>query len=233
MGPEFFIYGSDADRHQPHDNARCHRRVEALGRGRKPGRRGLRHELDGAKMRRPEGEAVKHLHQEKHGQRRAQRRDRPAQNGGGAPDIDACLNAWAEGAESELLGRHDLLDDAMPTGLVGEPKLAKVSLLRAHRAEHGELGTLLVRDRVLGPADQHVRRQTDGAQFLDLMLGRLGIQLSARLQIRQQRQMHEHTLPRRAIKGELPDRLEERQAFDVTDGAADFTQHEVDFILTN
>ena len=63
------------------------------------------------------------------------------------------------------------------------------------------------------------------------MLGWLGLQLSACGDIGQQRQVHEDALAARAVLGELADRLEERQAFDIAHGAADFTQHEINLVI--
>ena len=45
--------------------------------------------------------------------------------------------------------------------------------------------------------------------------------------------MHENTLTARFILCKLADGLEKWQAFDVTNGAADFTQHEIHFIFTD
>jgi hypothetical protein len=45
-------------------------------------------------------------------------------------------------------------------------------------AEQGDLAPLVVRDMAVGPAQQHVRLDADLAQFLDRMLGRLGLQLA-------------------------------------------------------
>jgi len=95
MGPERFIYGTDADCHQPHDNAGCHGSVEALRGGSEAGRRRLRDELDGAEMRRAEGEAVKKLHEKEKRDRRIERRHRPAEDGGSGGQHDE-----ADGAEA-------------------------------------------------------------------------------------------------------------------------------------
>ena len=103
--------------------------------------------------------------------------------------------------------------------------------LRAHVAEQGQLGAFFFGDRLLGPADQNIWLQPDGAQFLDRMLRRLGLQLTARRQPRQQRQMHKDALPAWLVLCELADRLEKGQALDITDGAADLAQHEIDFVV--
>ena len=76
-------------------------------------------------------------------------------------------------------------------------------------AEERDLGPLAIGDRMLGPADQHVGLQADGAQFLDRVLGGLGLQLTRGRQPRQQRQVHQDALAARAVLHELADRLEE------------------------
>jgi hypothetical protein len=45
-------------------------------------------------------------------------------------------------------------------------------------AEQGDLAPFLGRNMAVGPAQQHVRLDADLAQFLDRMLGRLGLQLA-------------------------------------------------------
>ena len=45
--------------------------------------------------------------------------------------------------------------------------------------------------------------------------------------------MHKDTLTARLVLAELTDGLEKRQAFYITNGSADFTQHEINLILTD
>jgi type II secretory pathway component PulM len=85
----------------------------------------------------------------------------------------------------------------------------------------------------VGPADQHVGRDADGAQLLHRMLRRLGLQLARCRDVGQQRQVHEDALAARLVLRELADRLEERQALDVADRAADLAEHEVDLVLAD
>ena len=59
------------------------------------------------------------------------------------------------------------------------------------------------------------------------MLGRLGLQLAGRLQIGHQGVVDEDGVAMGQFLGELADRLEERQALDVADRAADLAQHEI------
>ena len=80
-------------------------------------------------------------------------------------------------------------------------------------------------------ANEDVGGETDGAQLLHRVLGRLGLQLARGLYVGQQRQVHEDALAARLVLRELADRLEEGQALDVADGAADLAEHEIDLVI--
>ena len=82
----------------------------------------------------------------------------------------------------------------------------------------------------IGAAQKHIGRDADGAQFLDRMLGRLGLQLARGLDIGQQRQMHETGMFAAELVAELADGLEERQALDIADRAADLAEQEIDIV---
>ena len=101
----------------------------------------------------------------------------------------------------------------------------------AHVAEQPELAPLFLRDRPVGAAQQDVRLDADRTQFLDRMLGRFCLQLAGARDERQQRQMDVDDVVARQFVPELADRLEERQALDVADGAADLAQHEVELVV--
>ena len=94
-------------------------------------------------------------------------------------------------------------------------------------AEQGDLAPLVLRDRPVGPAQQHAGLNADRQQFLDRVLGRLGLQLTRRRDIGQQRAMGEQGPFRPDLVAELPDRLQKRQALDIADRAADLAQHEI------
>ena len=79
----------------------------------------------------------------------------------------------------------------------------------------------------IGAAQQQIRLNADAAQLAHRMLGRLGLQLAGRRQIGHQRQVHVGDAIAPELEAELADRLEERQALDVADRAADLAQHEV------
>ena len=59
------------------------------------------------------------------------------------------------------------------------------------------------------------------------MLGRLGLELGGRLEVGDERQVDVEAVLAADVEGELADRLEERQALDVADGAADLGDHDV------
>ena len=99
--------------------------------------------------------------------------------------------------------------------------------VRPQVAEQRDFSPFVVGDRAVGTADQHVRLDADVQQFLHRMLRRLGLQLAGRLDVRHQRQMHEHRPLRPQLVAELADRFQERQALDVADGAADLDQREI------
>ena len=76
-----------------------------------------------------------------------------------------------------------------------------------------------------------MRLDADRAQFLDRVLRRLGLEFARGRDEGQQRQMDEDDMAARQVVAELADRLEERQAFDVADRAADLDQDEIDAVV--
>ena len=60
------------------------------------------------------------------------------------------------------------------------------------------------------------------------MLGGLGLDLAGGLDERHQGQVHEHGVLRAELDAHLADRLQERQRFDVADGAADLDQRHIE-----
>ena len=69
------------------------------------------------------------------------------------------------------------------------------------------------------------------AQFLDRMLGRLGLQLAGGRDVGHQRQMDIDGVVARQVVAELADRLQERHRLDVADRAADLAEHEVVVVI--
>ena len=105
--------------------------------------------------------------------------------------------------------------------------------LAADVTEQRNLLALFLRDRLFGAADQNIGRYADGLQFLNAVLGRFCLQLTTGGQIGQQGQMHKDALPARLVMGKLADCFKKRQTFDVADSAADFAEHEVNFVFAN
>ena len=75
--------------------------------------------------------------------------------------------------------------------------------------------------------DDDVGLDADAAQLLDRVLGRLGLELAGGGQRRQQRHVDVQHVRPADVLAHLADRLEERQALDVADGAADLDDHDV------
>ena len=99
-------------------------------------------------------------------------------------------------------------------------------LLR-HIGEERDLAPLLVRQQGRGAAQQDVGLDADGAQLLDRVLGRLGLDLAGGADVRHQGQMHEQRVLRPLLHPHLTDGLQERQRLDVAHGAADLDHGDV------
>ena len=101
----------------------------------------------------------------------------------------------------------------------------------AHVAEQRRACAAPPSGSAVGAAEQDVRLDADRAQLLDRVLGRLGLQLAGARDVRQQRQVDVDRVVARQLVAELADRLEERQALDVADRAADLDQHEIEVVI--
>ena len=93
--------------------------------------------------------------------------------------------------------------------------------------EEGDLVPGFLRDFMVGAHHEHVRLQADGAEFLDGMLGGLGLGLPGTGDVRHQGQVQEERLPGTELKAQLAGRLQEGLGFDVPHSAADFHYGEV------
>ena len=140
------------------------------------------------------------------------------------------------GAGLGLLAQAQALDDQLVQTLRVQPHRNLVDVveidgrddrLLRHIGEGGDLATLAVRQRLLAAAQQDVGLDADRTQFLDRVLGRLGLQLAGGRDVRHQGQMHEDRLLAAAVGADLADGFEERQRLDVADGAADLDQRHV------
>ena len=95
-------------------------------------------------------------------------------------------------------------------------------------AEESELG-LDVRGEVhLGAAQERLRLDADAAQFVHRVLRGLGLQLLSRLDEGHEGEVNEHRVVAPHVPSELTDGLEEGEALDVADGAADLDDEDVD-----
>src|SRR6516164_2951508 len=97
----------------------------------------------------------------------------------------------------------------------------------AQIAEQRDLLAGSRRDRPLAAAQQDIRLDAEAEKFLGRMLGRLGLQLACRGDPRHQCQMHKEDALASKLVAELADRLEEGEAFDVADRAADLAENEI------
>ena len=96
-----------------------------------------------------------------------------------------------------------------------------------HVAEERDLPLDVGRDGLLAPADQDVGLDPDLHQVAHRVLGRLGLELARRGDVRHQGQVDEDRVVAADLLAELPDGLEERQRLDVADGAADLGDDDV------
>ena len=88
--------------------------------------------------------------------------------------------------------------------------------------KEGNLAPLVFGNVAVGAANQHIRLNPDGAQFLDTVLRRLGFQLAGGGDIRQERQVHIHAAAAPQLRAQLADGFQKRQRFDIANRAADF-----------
>ena len=80
----------------------------------------------------------------------------------------------------------------------------------------------------IGAAEQDVRLDADRAQLAHAVLRGLGLELAGRADERHQREVDVERVLAADVLPELADGLEERQALDVADRAADLDDHDVD-----
>ena len=104
--------------------------------------------------------------------------------------------------------------------------------VRDHRVdvdvgEQRDLLANLARQRLGRAADEHVGVDTDAAQLVDRVLRRLRLQLTRRVDERDERDVEIDDVLGADLAPELADRLEERLRLDVADRAADLGDHDV------
>ena len=94
-------------------------------------------------------------------------------------------------------------------------------------AEGGDLLLDLAAQCAVGAAEQDVGLNADGEQLLDGVLGGLGFELLRGGDPRHQREVDEDGVFAAEFLAHLADGFEEREGFDVADGAADFDDGDV------
>ena len=97
--------------------------------------------------------------------------------------------------------------------------------------EQRDLLADLVGDRVVRAQDDDVGLDADPAQLLDRVLGGLGLELARGGQRGEQRHVDVQDVGAPDVLAHLADGLEERQRFDVADGAADLDDHDVRVVV--
>ena len=95
-------------------------------------------------------------------------------------------------------------------------------------AEQRDLLAVALRQGPVAAAQQHVGLDAEAGQFAHRMLRRFGLQLPRRGDPRHQRRMYGDGPIAAKVVAQLAQRLDERQALDVADGAADLADDEVD-----
>ena len=139
------------------------------------------------------------------------------------------FGADAEGGQHLVVEAGGVIGLRHRVDVVDVPRLDHGAF--AHVAEQAELAPLFLGDFTVGAAQKDIRLDADRAQFLHRVLGRLCLEFAGARDERQQRQMNVDGMIARQFVLELTNRFEERQALDVADGAADFHQHEIIFVI--
>jgi hypothetical protein len=88
--------------------------------------------------------------------------------------------------------------------------------------EQADLVEDVVLDRLVGAEDDDVRLDTDAAQLLDRVLGRLGLHLASRADLGQPGDVDVEHVPAANVLAHLADGLQERERLDVTHRPANF-----------
>ncbi|MDT4841795.1 hypothetical protein FQZ97_756680 [compost metagenome] len=99
-----------------------------------------------------------------------------------------------------------------------------------HVREQRDLGALVVGNRAVGAAQQHVSLDADGAQFLGGVLRGLGLELAGGGDPGHVAQVHEGRVVRAHAQAHLAHGFQEGQRFDVAHGAADFDDGHVHLV---
>ncbi|SCH06300.1 Uncharacterised protein [uncultured Clostridium sp.] len=100
-----------------------------------------------------------------------------------------------------------------------------------HITEQGNFVLQMVVQRMFAPADDNIRPDPHTLQILHRSLGRLGLQLAGRLNIRNQGHMNQNRVLMAHIVLELTDRLQKRLTLNIADGAAHLNDGNMGLIL--
>ena len=87
---------------------------------------------------------------------------------------------------------------------------------------------MLATNWAFGSHNQDVRLNPDLAKLLNAVLSWLRLGFTSRLQVRHQRQMNEHHILFADVERDLSNGFQEWQTFDVSDGAAQFCDNNID-----
>jgi len=99
---------------------------------------------------------------------------------------------------------------------------------RRYVAEERDFVLHFIGQKALRAAEQDIGLDTDGAQFFDAVLGWLGFEFLRGADPGDERHMNEDAVFATDFVTHLTDGFEERQGFDIADGAADLTDDDVD-----
>ena len=105
---------------------------------------------------------------------------------------------------------------------------------RLYVAEHADLSLHIRREGFHGAADDDVRLDADGAQFLDGVLRRLCLEFVRSFDVRDEGDVDvDDVISVRYVFLDLADGFEEWQGLDITDGAADFGDDDVCIVISS
>ena len=99
--------------------------------------------------------------------------------------------------------------------------------IHVHVAEQRDLLLHFMRQRAFGAAQQHIRLNADGPQFLHAMLGRLRFEFLRGRDPRHQGHVQEQRILAAKFVPQLADGFEKRERFDVAHGPSDFDDRHI------
>ncbi len=153
--------------------------------------------------------------------------------------LDAVEQRFPQAGRPRFVGQRQLLEDDAIDAFLGQRQRHFVDARDVaggdHRvfvdvAEQRDLALDVARQHAVGAAQQDVGLDPDRAQVAHAVLRRLGLELAGRADMGHQRQVDVQRVLAAHVLPELANRLEERQALDVADRAADLDEHDVDAV---